>query len=185
MKQLLAGTMITLALVSATSSTRATAQSDPAAALPPSPLVAEVQIGLYAGRTAEAASAAERRLAAVPDDGEARFALGTVQFLQAVENVGRSFHRYGLRSGQYGIGLIDLPILRVPVPFNPSPDEVTYQAMRGILESFVRDLETAEATLSLVRSSGEIDLSLDIGQIRLDLDGDGVVMCGRPRFCKG
>ncbi|MEX0852152.1 MAG: tetratricopeptide repeat protein, partial [Bauldia sp.] len=143
-----------------------------AAALAASPLVAEVQRHLYAGRTAEAAAAVERRLAAAPDDDQARFALGAVQFLQAVENVGRSFYQFGLRGGQYGIGLIDLPILRIPVPHNPNPYELTYEGLRDILASFVSDLDTAEKTLAMV-GPGQIGLPLDIGQIRLDLDGDG------------
>src|SRR4051812_16642045 len=50
-----------------------------------SQLVETVQTDLYAGETAAAANAAEAALAASPADDEARFALGAVQFLQAIE----------------------------------------------------------------------------------------------------
>jgi hypothetical protein len=61
-------------------------------------LVEQVQAALYAGQTGQAASAAKSRLADVPGDAQARFALGAVQFLQAIENLGQGLYRYGLRS---------------------------------------------------------------------------------------
>jgi hypothetical protein len=139
-----------------------------------SPVVAEIQVHLYAGHTADAAAAAERRLAVAPDDDEAHFALGAVRFIGAVENLSQSLYRYGLRGGEYGstLGLIGLPILRIPVPHNPDPDELTYAGLREVLAAFVDDLAAAEATLAMV-GPGQIDLPLDIGSIRLDIDGDG------------
>ena len=54
-----------------------------------SELVEAVQVHLYAGETAAAAAAAEQRSSPrMPTDDEARFALGAVQFLQAIENLG-------------------------------------------------------------------------------------------------
>ena len=82
-----------------------------------------VQAYLYTGQTEEASAAAAARLLTAPDDEQARFALGAVQFLQAVENLGQAFHRYGLASGDSSTfgGMIDLPFVRVPVPPNPQP----------------------------------------------------------------
>jgi hypothetical protein len=139
-----------------------------------SDLVEKVQTHLYAGQTADAASVARSRLAEAPDDDQARFALGTVQFLQAVEHLGQALHRYGLRSEKYGseIGLEVLPILRIPVPKNSDPDELIYDALRGVLNAFVTDLATAEATLGSIEGD-QIDLPLNIGLIRLDLNSDG------------
>jgi len=68
--------------------------------------------------------------------------------------------------------LTGLPILRLPVPENPNPDELTYEAFRNILKTFVVNLETAEATLAQITTE-TVDLPLDIGRIRLDLNGDG------------
>ncbi len=137
-------------------------------------VVEKVQAHLYAGQTGKATSVAEMRLAEAPDDDQARFALGAVQFLQAVEHLGQGLHRYGLSSDDYdpGFGLMALPILRIPVPQNPSPDELTYDGFRGVLQTFVSDLQTAEATLGKIKNQ-PVDLPLNIGLIRLDLNGDG------------
>ena len=152
-------------LVSATFGGNALAASD---------LVEKVQTHLYAGQTAQAATVAEVRLGEAPEDDQARFALGAVQFLQAVEHLGQALHRYGLGTDAYdpGFGLMALPILRFPVPKNPDPEELTYDAFRGVLDAFVTDLQTAEATLGKIKDQ-QIDLPLNIGLIRLDLNGDG------------
>jgi hypothetical protein len=143
-------------------------------ALAASDLIEKIQVHLYAGQTEEAATVAKARLAEMSDDDEARFALGTIQFLQAAEHLGQSLHRYGLGNDAYnpGFGLMALPILRLPVPKNPDPDELTYDALRGVLNAFVTDLATAEATLGLIEGD-QIDLPLNIGLIRLDLNRDG------------
>ena len=137
-----------------------------------SELVESVQVHLYAGETAAAAAAAEERLAASPEDDEARFALGAVQFLQAIENLGQAFHRYGLNNGEAIGGLAGLPFFRLPVPPNASPEKIDYNALRGVLSALVGDLAKAEGTLAGVNSTA-LDLPLNIGLIRLDLDGDG------------
>ncbi|MDH3596058.1 MAG: hypothetical protein OEU09_12460 [Rhodospirillales bacterium] len=139
-----------------------------------SDVVEKVQTHLYAGKTVEAATAARERLTDAPGDGQARFALGAVQFMQAVEHLGQALHRYGLRKPerQLGLGLAELPILRIPVPENPRPYKLTYEKLRGVLKVFVRDLETAEATLGSIEDQ-TIDLPLNIGLIRLDLNEDG------------
>jgi len=142
-------------------------------AMASSELVRNIQTHLYAGQTDKAASIARVRLSEVPDDNQARFALGAVQFLLAVEQLGQALHRYGLQSTYVGnFDLIGLPVLRLPVPDNPNPDELAYDVFRNILKAFVSDLKTAEATLSEI-DAPEIDLQLNIGLIRLDLNGDG------------
>ena len=137
-------------------------------------LVEAVQTELYAGRLAGAARVAEQRLQEAPDDDAARFALGAARFLQAVERLGQGLYRHGLEGGggdPSGLGM--LPILRLPVPQNPQPDDLTYERFRTILEGFVDDLAAADATLAPI-GAGALDLPLDIGRIRLDLDGDGI-----------
>ncbi len=132
-----------------------------------------VREDLYAGRLAAAADVARERLAAEPRDGQARFALGAAEFLQAVERLGQGLHRHGLASAANpafaGLGV---PILRLPVPENPAPEKLTYAAFNDILATFAADLATAEATLSGV-GEGPFDLAIDLGRIRLDLNGDG------------
>lgn len=138
-----------------------------------SDVIGKVQNHLYAGRTAEAEAVARGRLAEAPGDDQARFALGVIQFLQSVEHLGRALHRYGLSTSYSDpTGLAGLPFLRLPVPENPNPEKVTYEAFRGVLAAFVVDLATAEQTLSSVKNHA-IDFPLNIGLIRLDLDADG------------
>lgn len=137
--------------------------------------VAAFQADLYAGQTARAEALATARLGAAPDDAQARFGLGAAQFLVAVEHLVQRLHHYGIRSayqaGSFEIGMGMLPILRLPVPPNPRPEPITYDALRGVLAGFVDDLATAEATLSQVE--GEVRLPLNLGHIRLDFDSDG------------
>lgn len=137
-----------------------------------SELVETVQVHLYAGESAAAAAAAEARLVTNPEDHEARFALGAVQFLQAIENLGKAFHRFGLNNGESVGGLAGLPFFRLPVPANADPEKVDYDALRNVLGALVDDLAKAEETLSGVNGTA-LDLPLNIGLIRLDLDGDG------------
>jgi len=116
---------------------------------------------------------AQRRLDAAPSDDQARFALGAAQFLRAVERLGQSLHRYGLQT-EYrdNVGLLALPILRLPIPQNPHPEPITHGAFRSLLAEFVADLKTADDTLARI-GDGEINLPLEIALIRLDLRADG------------
>ena len=129
------------------------------------------QIDLYGGRLADAEAAATARLAVTPDDGQARFALGAAQFLTAVEHLVQGLHHYGLRSTYDGFGLGILPILRLPIPDNPDPAPITYEAFRGLLSRFADDLGVADSTLAGV--TGEADLPLDLTRLKLDFVGDG------------
>ena len=124
---------------------------------------------LTSGSLAEGERVFTQRLAQNPDD-ETTFSLGVLQFLSAVEALSQAGYRYGLRAEQgrdFG-----LPILRLPTPFNPQPEKVSYADFRRVLETFLDDLAEAEATLARVQ--GEVELPVRFGLIRLDLDGDGV-----------
>jgi hypothetical protein len=137
-----------------------------------SELIETVQAELDAGNSAAAAAAAEQRLTAQPGDDEARFALGAVQFLQAIEHMGQSFYRYGLNNGEQTASLTGFPFLRLPIPLNPSPEPIDYEKLRGVLSALVVDLAKAETTLTGIKSTA-IDMPINLGLVRLDLDGDG------------
>jgi hypothetical protein len=133
----------------------------------------EVRMHLYAGRIVAAVETAEAQLATAPADDQARFALGTAQFLHALERLGQGLHRHGLTAaGDSVVGLAGLPFVRIPVPPNPNPEPLTYDKFRAVLADFVADLEDAEATLAAIDDTA-VALSLNIGHIRLDLNGDG------------
>jgi hypothetical protein len=124
---------------------------------------------LIEGRLAEGEKALTDLLAAHPGDAPARFGLGTVQFLRAVERLVQSFHRYGLRAGILGT---QLPFARLPIPLNQHPEPIRYTDLRALMQAWNDDLARAEATLGRIGDQ-DVKLPLHFAQIRLDLDGDG------------
>jgi uncharacterized protein (TIGR03000 family) len=129
-----------------------------------------VEAYLLKGKLADGQADLLERLKESPKDDQARFGLGTLQFLRAVEHLGQSLHRYGLRSdrGQQ----MNIPFLRLPVPANPKPEALTYPAARKVLEELIADLQKSEATLADVQDE-DVKLPLRLGLVRLDLRGDG------------
>jgi hypothetical protein len=124
---------------------------------------------LAEGKLADGEKALGERLNAAPDDGQARFGLGVVQFVRGVERMIQSFHRYGLRTSLLGGSL---PFERLPIPENPHPEPIGYEELRGIFKNWVDDLARAEATLAQVRDD-QVKLPFHIGELRLDFNGDG------------
>lgn len=140
-----------------------------ARAQPASRVPAVVEEHLYAG-TLEAGERALRSIVAEePADAEARFALGSLLLVRAVERFGQSMYRHGLQAPRTAL----LPLFGLPLAFNASPDPLTYDAFRAILARLVRDLDAAEGELARV-PEGPVSLSVDIARIRLDLNGDGI-----------
>ena len=125
---------------------------------------------LEAGTLAEGDAALTAILAADAANDDARYGLGVIRFVDAVENLSQGLYRYGLRAPDS----VMLPIVRLPVPNNPDPEPVTYAAFRELLVGFVADLALAEETLAGI-TSDEARLPLDIAEIRYDVDGDGVI----------
>jgi hypothetical protein len=124
---------------------------------------------LLEGRLAEGETALVDALKLHPKDAQARFGLGTVQFLRAVERMLQSFHRFGLRPDPTGG---NVPFARLPVPPNPAPDPIRYADLRALFQTWNDDLRRAEATLAALDDPG-VKLPLHFGRIVLDLDGDG------------
>ena len=130
---------------------------------------------LSKGPPAAAASLAEGQLALNPDDRTARFALGTAQFLSAVEALGQDLYRHGFNTDQFAYSLTMFTgRLSVPIPPNPAPEPVTFAALQRVLSDFADRLVQAEATLAAV-PPGPVTLPLDLAAIRLDLNADGTV----------
>ncbi|MFM9843176.1 MAG: hypothetical protein ACKVOI_09450 [Dongiaceae bacterium] len=146
---------------------QAVAGGVPAAA--ESPDIESAKADLAAGRLADAAATLEGYLQDAPADDTARFALGAVQFMQAAERLGQSLYRHGLNPEPK---VFSVPFFRLPVPYNPSPEKLTYDQARDMIRQFTVDLAIAEATLAQV-DDPSVQLPLAIGLIRLDLNGDG------------
>lgn len=107
------------------------------------------------------------RLEKSPKDDQARFALGTLQFLRAIERMGQSWYEHGIKPEN-----TSAPFLRLPLQKNPNPKAMTYPIFRRILDQFRHDLETTEKTLAGVKDD-KVKLPIKLMTIRLDLDGDG------------
>ena len=129
-----------------------------------------VETYLHEGKLLEGETALRARLQKQPADDEARFGLGMLQFIRAVERLGQSLHRLGTapRNG----ALLEIPFLRLPVPPNPHPEEATYEGVRRIFIELLADLRRTELTLAEIKSA-DVRLPVRLGPIRLDLDGDG------------
>lgn len=150
-----------------------------AAAQETSDFNAAFEARLLAADIGGAIALAEDRLAAAPDDRQAQFALGTAEFLDAVENLTQALYRQGLNSTEHdpfpsllGFGVRSLPFLRLPVPRNPAPEPFSADILRQDFLAFSADLARANASLAQVQP-GDVILRLDIGKAALDMDGNG------------
>ncbi len=123
---------------------------------------------LIDGRLAEGETALSEALQANPKDDQARFGLASVQYFRAVERLAQGLYKYGLNDRRARF------LLRFPLPFpeNPDPKTVKYSDLRPMLQTWIDDLERAEATLSQI-TDPDVKLPLHIALCRLDLDGDG------------
>ncbi|WP_406694009.1 hypothetical protein V5E97_23490 [Singulisphaera sp. Ch08] len=124
---------------------------------------------LISGDLAGGETALDAILKARPADAQARFGLGTVQFVRAVEHLIQAFYQHGLQPDLSGNMI---PFARLPVPANPNPKPIAYEDLRKIIEDFVGDLAKAEATLGQVQDDA-VKLPIRFGLIRLDFDGNG------------
>ncbi len=131
-----------------------------------SPKLAEL---LKQGQLSDAEKYLTAQLATDPQHDQARFALGVVKVLSAIEHLGQEQYQYGAMNGQ----LSNLPVFRLPIPVNPNPEEVTYTQVRQVFLHLQTRMLAAEAELAQVDLKREVQLPIDLMSIRLDLNGDG------------
>ena len=99
---------------------------------------------------------------------EEHTALGITRFLQAIEYLGQSGYRYGLMSHRART----LPMLRMPVPLNPNPEQLSYETLREIVTTFQSKLASAESAMANANTES-LRLDFYIGDVALDLDQNG------------
>ncbi len=128
----------------------------------------DVQKFLMDGELAVGSAALAVHLAANSNDDRARLGLGITQFLQAYEHIGQSLYRYGLRTERSFVR--PAPMIRELWPQNPKPEKIDYAAARKIVQTFVDDMDRAEATLAVVKDE-RVKLPLHMAQIKIDLFG--------------
>jgi hypothetical protein len=129
---------------------------------------ASTRQSLESGQLAVGALTMAAQLSADPSNNEARFGLGLIRFARAIERYSQSQYRYGLRAPQN----MSIPLLRFPVPVNPTPEELSYEKQRDALSAFLDDLVNVDATLAPMTDS-PVKIVLDLNAIKFDLRGDG------------
>ncbi|XZE21164.1 hypothetical protein SH449x_001061 [Pirellulaceae bacterium SH449] len=97
-------------------------------------------------------------------DDQARFRLGVAQFLKTFEELGQSWYRYG-QVDNFLLGSV--PLFRLNIPSNPTPESIDYQQFRSIIQSALDGLQHAESTLMGV-TADDVFIELDLLGIRLD-----------------
>jgi hypothetical protein len=132
------------------------------AADPPPPLAEKF---LHDGKFAEGETASLLALDAKPRDDEVRFGLGVIQFVRAVENLGKALYEYGAMSEN-----ATQPFLRLPVPKNEKPSAVSYKALGRVLDAFAAEHGRAEATLAGIKDN-KLKLRLRLAKISFDFAG--------------
>ena len=135
----------------------------------------KVQQHAYNGDVVSGISELEKLVAASPNDNAAKFGLGILQFLYAVEGLQQDLFRYGTGNQTFSnnLGFLRIPIFRVPVASNPDFQVATYEDSRRLLEHFNDRLILAEKTLSSVTGSPKI--TLDLLKIGIDGNADGLI----------
>ena len=131
----------------------------------------DINTYLAEGTLADGETAFQQYLATNPDDDQARYSLGMLQFFQAVEQLAQSWHRYGLDSEDGRVA--GLPFLRLPTPPNRTPQPIGNKEFRAVFQAMNVQLAEAEATLAQVDTAA-VKVPVEFGEIRLDLDGDGI-----------
>ncbi|QDT44766.1 hypothetical protein Pan241w_48820 [Gimesia alba] len=125
---------------------------------------------LTSGQLAAGETALKAQLEKRPEDDEARFGLGVIQFFQSFEHLGGSLYKYGLRTEGVFRGM-PAPIGQL-LPQNKDPEQVSYADVRQFLQTWINDLKQAENTLSAIKDS-DVKLPLHVGLIKVDLAGTG------------
>ena len=133
--------------------------------------------------------AIQERLKAVPQDDEARFGLGMVQFLQSWEHLGTTLYKYGARTDRLSFGGFaggQWSAIPGAPDANPTPQRISHEAFREIIKTFVADINRAEGTLAEVKDAN-VKLPLAVGLIKVDLFGrkkpiSAAMMLQSPEF---
>lgn len=122
--------------------------------------VSILEMHLSAGKLAEGEAALAAEVQLTPQDAQARFGMGTVQFLRAVERLSQSLFRHGFLREQRRL----MVGIELPIPDNRNPEKINYRQSRAIIQQFVTDLTKAEATLAQVNAD-DVQLPLHFGLI--------------------
>ena len=124
---------------------------------------------LTSGKLSEGEKAFSDYLQSSPKDDKSRFGLGVIQFVRGTERLMQSLYRYGMIQSPLGGSI---PFVRLPIPKNPKPQILTYEALQQVFQAWIDDLATVRTTLEPIKDQN-LKLALRLGLVRLDFDGNG------------
>lgn len=134
---------------------------------------------LYAGTAAE--GLADATEACELADQEACFAVGLLTFVRAYEGLAQDFYRYGATTPGtpaaamlFGMGMDT----GQSAPANPSPEPLTYPALRTVFVDFLADLDLARTSFERAGADGDYVITIDPFKVRIDFNGDGQAEAG-------
>lgn len=101
------------------------------------------------------------------DDPATRFALGGVRFLRGIERSLQLRYRHGATLE----GMLDLPVLRLPVAANPQPEPFYPGLIADIFRGVTDDMALAREALASVE--GDFGVTVDLAAIWFDVNESG------------
>lgn len=120
-------------------------------------------------RTGLAATATA--LAAVPDPTPSdRFALGGVLFLGAIEAALQA--RYATGVPESLTGIVDFPILRLPIPENPAPATFDATMIDTMFAGISNDMAAAIAALDRITDADPVSVRINTADIWFDINSN-------------
>ncbi len=122
----------------------------------------DVDVILSSGKFDEGIVALEAHLKEQPQDDVARFGLGAVRFVSAIQKVGQKLAVYGPRPRLTFVATPE--IAKVPAP----PELLTYERLREINREWLEDLARIEATLAKITTE-DLKLPLHVGRVTMNL----------------
>lgn len=118
-----------------------------------------------------AARAAAVKTLEASDTPIAKYTVGAHRFFGGLERFGQAFHRHGFETPQSMM----LPLFRLPVPDNASPEPLTYDGFRAILAQFHADMAAAAAGLAEVPAGEDFGVEVDLAKLGIDMNSDGAI----------
>lgn len=130
------------------------------------PATAESLLSKEIGRSGIAATRDRLRAAPVLSDGE-KFALSGLEMLEAVEKALQARWRVGLPRD-----LEWLPLMRLPIPENPSPETFDPAVVSQVFRHAVAGAGAAETHLAQIPAGSGFKLEIDTADLWFDINAD-------------